>query len=104
MTLILPVIDPYASPGMYLFTWTTVADIDNLFLSIMYMNEDIIASGFGNGNAGSNSASNTILIHCASGSRVYIQCNPTGSCRSRATSNGLSDIHTFAGFLVTADD
>ena len=48
---------------------------------------------------GYGEASNTVLVHCNSGNKVYVQCG------SSACYTVGSDInyHTFAGFLVSAD-
>ena len=86
-----------------MFTWTAVANGNNYFFSNMYMNDDIIALGWSNSNNGAESGSNTIFIHCDSGSRVYIQCGPDRNCRSRTTEFGLIEIHTFAGFMVSSE-
>ena len=92
--------------GTYMFTWTTVAATGYFAPYDMYMNDGAIASSYCNSqsSSGAYSCSNTVVIHCESGSRVYIQCGPSQSCRFRNNDQNSSALQSFAGFLLAADD
>ena len=61
--------------GLYMFTWTGVSSGNgDRYLSHLYMNSDIIASGRSSSNA-SNPFSNTVVVHCEAGARLYVQVN-----------------------------
>ena len=87
---------------MYMFTWTVVSDYDSRYISDMYMNDDVIASGWSNINSLGQS-SNVVFIHCDSGSRVYIQCGPTSSQNCWPHPHSYHGLNTFSGFMLAAE-
>ena len=92
--------------GTYMFTWSTVAADAYTAYTDMYMNDDAIASSFCNSASSevSYSCSNTVVHHCQSGARVYIQCSPARPCRFRSNSDVNGALQSFAGFLLSAQD
>ena len=86
-----------------MFTWSATASNDARVFSDMYMDNDILATILAHaaGGTGNQAASNTVITHCASGSRIYIQCGPTYMCQPRGNYDALQ---TFAGFLLSEDD
>ena len=71
--------------------------------SDMYMNGDVIAASYCS-DTDARSCTNTVVIHCESGSRVYIQCGTNYACQFRSDSSGGTGFQTFSGFLLSAED
>ena len=85
-----------------MFTWTSVSIGVYQYNSDMYMNSDIIASNWARGGSGNSGASsNTVIIHCDTGARVYIQCGTIYNCHPL---DHYYDLQTFSGLLLEADE
>ena len=90
--------------GLYLFTVSVVRfqEQGHAIVEIV-MDETPLVTAFG-GAGHDSTASNIVLVHCQSGSRVFIRCGPVLDCTIRSLSDGWSDATTFSGFLMAEDD
>ena len=85
--------------GMYLFTYTTLSIHNQHSISSIWIENTLLVTSFGNG-PNNGKASNTVLVHCNSGNKVYVQCDHEYVCYTEGDNRNY---HTFAGFLVSAD-
>ena len=83
---------------MYLFTYTTLSVWDQASVSTIWIENTLLVTSYASG-PGHSEASNIVLVHCNSGNKVYVQCNSV-ACYTHGDSRNM---HTFAGFLVSAD-
>ena len=84
-----------------MFTWTVDCSSSRRFVTYLYKDDDIIVQTYTAQNYDVQST-NTVFLHCASGSRVCIQCGPNFTCEAR-TLDELA-VMTFSGFLIAAED
>ena len=66
--------------------------------SAIWIEDTLLVTSVANG-PGNGEASNTVLVHCNSGNKVYVQCDHA-ACYPLGD---ISNYHTFAGFLVSAN-
>ena len=85
--------------GMYQFTYSTLSVSDQLSISAIWIEDTLLVTSYASGPAHGH-ASNTVLVHCNSGNKVYVQCGNGHACDP---SGSTTNYHTFAGFLVPAD-
>ena len=95
--------DEFVCPvsGMYLFTYSTLTTWNTNSVSNIWLEDTLLVTSLANGGGPSHGeASNTVLVHCNSGNKVYVQCD--NEYVSYAEGD-YRNYHTFAGFLVSAD-
>ena len=49
-------------------------------------------------------ASNSVVVHCNSGSKVYVECSHSNACTVFGTYYDRGNTVTFSGYLLSSDD
>ena len=97
----LPSQDEFLCPysGMYLFTQVTVAWDNSRSITEIWMDNTRVATAFAT-NGITPTAGHAVLVHCTSGSRVYVQCVVTsGHAPHMAQTMAMEILSYFQGIL-----
>ena len=88
--------------GLYLFIHSSASYSRDNAITEIVLDGTILVTLYA--ASGDNAAtSNSVVIHCGSGSRVYITCGGVQACRLHGTEHGYTNTVTFSGYLVDAD-
>ena len=85
--------------GMYQFSYSTIGVWGSYSISSIWIENTLLVTSYAVGSE-NPSASNSVLVHCSSGIKVYVQCGSSFACYPAGT---YENYHTFSGFLVSAD-
>ena len=91
------------SSGFYYFSVSTLAAGSPSAALELLIEGTRVATAFA-WNGGTQAASNSAVVQCGSGDKVYVQCNDMHGCVQYGTNNSWGNTVTFSGFMLGGDD
>ena len=88
--------------GLYYFSHFSVGLASNSASTEIWMDDTYLVTSLTSGGT-TPATGNSVVVHCNSGSKVYVQCGPA-PCTQQGTTNNYQNSVTFLGFLLTSDD
>ena len=89
--------------GMYLFSHSSAAWANSFSITEIWMDDIRLVTSFAVNDV-TPAASNSVLVHCTSGGKVYIQCDTLHACTPWGTDGNFHNTVTFSGYLVAGDE
>ena len=89
--------------GMYFFMHASVSFGDSRAIAEIWMDDEPIITVL-TSHAQSVGMTNAAMVHCQSGSKVYVQCEQQFPCVPYGSTDGFGNSVTFTGFLLFGDD